>query len=218
MIEFHCFDPEVAEKWPIVPAHDIQFEWVKKAKQWYKENPREVMTTKCPGIFSLMSLGWIQRAYQDFEITPEIEGFYWKSKVDQTKQPGGNYTGPYIEGHTAEQLYQFKNWPANTHSSVIKIASPWMVKIPEGYSLLVMPIPYHDEVRFTAASGIIKGTNFLNVQMYWHCRDTTEVIKEGTPLNQMMLLKNEKVPSMIKVISEPDSSYQEKNNFPLIWK
>jgi hypothetical protein len=61
-----------------------------------------------------------------------------------------------------------------------------------------MPVSYNDDTRFTAATGILTYNNHLNIQLYWHCLDSTEVIKKGTPLCQYILLKNENVNFEIK--------------------
>ena len=81
-------------------------------------------------------------------------------------------------------------------ATMIKINSPWVVTVPKGYYLLCMPIPYSDDNRFTASMGLIDGDagiNFLNVQMFWHCLDSEEVIPAGTPLAQYFLIKKEDI-------------------------
>lgn len=205
MLKFYCFDPEVAKNMPIIPARDYDFEWVNKAKEYYLINNESVKTTKCPGIFSLISKGWIQRSYQDITIKTNNDGESFEFITeDQKKKRGGKYTNSYVNGHNKEQLQIFKAWQDNTLKTVLKIQSPWCVDIPKGYSLLMMPLPYSDDVRFTAASGLLKGKNFLNVQLYWHCKNSTELIKSGTPLNQMFLIKDESHDYSISVIDDID--------------
>ena len=204
MITFNCLLPHVAEKMPIIPAHQVDFEWVAKAKEIYatEQPPKEV--TKCPGIFSLLSTGWIHRTYMD--ITVETNGDYstfntWTEEDQFRATPAGNFLGEYVSFHGDHQ-FKFKDFPANTMRTLLKIQSPWFVDIPKGYSLLMMPIPYHDDVRFTPALGLLKGKNFLNVQMYWHCLKGKQFIKAGTPISQMVLIKDTSTAHTINVVDD----------------
>ena len=88
--------------------------------------------------------------------------------------------------------------------TVIKIQTPWFVEVPKGYSLLLMPLPYSDDKRFTAAMGLLRGNQPLNVQVFWHCLNSEEIIPAGTPLNQMILIKDQSVGYEINY--EPNSA------------
>jgi hypothetical protein len=205
MLKFYCFDPDVAKNMPIILAKDYKFDWVEKAKTYYNETNDEVRTTKCPGIFSLLGKGWIHRTYQDITIKTNGDGETFEYKTNnQTLKRGGKYTNGYVGYHTKEQLQIFKNWKDDTLKTMLKIQSPWCVDVPKGYSLLMMPLPYSDDVRFTAATGLLRGKNFLNVQLYWHCKNSVEVIKAGTPINQMVLIKDEPSDYDISVIEDID--------------
>lgn len=192
MIEFNCFIKDVLTDMPIVPTSQIDFKWVEAAHEHFKKS-QAPSTLKCPGIFSVLSKGWIQRTYQDITISTNGDGesFTSSTPIDQMNYDGGNYAGPYVARHTPDQLAAFKEFPPNTLKTLIKIHSPWFVKIPKGYSLLMMPIPYNDDCRFTALTGILKNNNWLIVQLYWHCLNSVEVIPKGTPINYMMLIKDE---------------------------
>ena len=191
-VKFYTFIPELIDIMPIVKASHKDFEWVKKAYEDYKVNPDpQGHTSKCPGILSIMNTGYIQKTYQDITITPSGDWFYWKTSIDQAASKFGDVINNYVSAHNPEQLYKFKQFPKNTLPTILKIQSPWFVEIPEGYSLLSMPIPYNDNVTFTAAAGIFKGNNFCNVQAYIHSLDTEIFIPKGTPLCQYILIKDE---------------------------
>lgn len=194
-IKFHCFIPEVLEKMPIVKSSQVSFDWVSRAREFYKEHQNlDSKTTKCPGIFSILGTGWIHRTYQDIMIETNGDGhsFSAATREDQIQLASGTHVGNYVSSHSPEQLQMFKPFTSETLASIIKIQSPWFVEIPDGYSLLMMPIPYPEDTRFTAATGLLRGNQFLNVQLYWHCLNSKEVIPAGTPLNQMILIKDDK--------------------------
>jgi hypothetical protein len=220
MLEFFCFDPEIAKKMPIVPMSTLKYDWITKAREHYKKHPEHVETTKCPGIMSIMNRGWTQRAYQDIiiETRDNLKSYIGYEKDRQIKKRGGKYMQDYVSGgHPADQMWSFrKEWPKETMHCIVKIQSPWFVKVPEGYSLLFMPVPYAEDVRFTAAPGFIKGNSFLNIQLFWHCTNSKEIIKAGTPLNQMILVKDEKVEMRQSVIEDIDSFMKEE--YPEVYK
>ena len=215
MLKFKCFIEGVAEKMPIIPTKEHSFEWFQKAREFYSQNKHlDFQTTRCPGIASIFTKGWIQKSYQDFVIKTngDEESFAWESEIDQHIEVKGIFFGDYVSFHSADQLADFKKFPPGTLKTMIKIHSPWFVEIPKGYSLLVMPVPYSDESRFTAATGILKGNQFLNVQLYWHCLNSTEVVKAGTPLNQMLLIKDDVIAYDIETIEDASDYLREKWN------
>jgi hypothetical protein len=73
-----------------------------------------------------------------------------------------------------------------------------------------MPIPYSDNVDFTSAVGILRGNSFLNIQLFWHCLKGVRTIKAGTPLHQMILIKDEKTDMNLELINNVDDFLNEK--------
>jgi len=204
-LKFYTFIPELIVDMPITKATHKDFEWVKKAYEDYRENSNmKSHTSKCPGILSIMNMGYIQKTYQDITIMPSGDGFYWKISINQAALKFGDVISNYVSEHTPEQLYKFKKFPKNTLPTILKIQSPWFVEIPEGYSLLSMPIPYNDNVTFTAATGILRGNNFCNVQVYVHSLNEEIFIPKGTPLCQYILIKDEPDTCELKVIESRD--------------
>jgi hypothetical protein len=202
MIEFHSLIPELVYDMPIEKAKISSFEWYNKIIQDYKNNnPKpNIHTSRCPGILNICNIGWVQRSYQDFVITTngDSKSFLWESEIDQKSLKHGELMRDYVSYHPAEHLFKFNQVKKDTLQTILKIQSPWLVKIPKGYSLLFMPIPYNDNNNFTAACGILKDSNFLNVQLFWHCLNDTIIIKKGTPLQQYVLIKDESIESVVK--------------------
>ena len=192
----------VAENMPIIPIKQYHFEWIERAKQFYAVNDYSVKTTKCPGILSILNKGWIQRSYQDIliETKGDNRDFNWKTPIDQATTKNGCAIGDYIHWHYQEQFDAFHPVRPGTLQTILKINSPWFVEVPKGYSLLMMPVPYNDDNRFTAATGLLRGNNFLNVQLFWHCTNSVERIPAGTPLNHMILIKDDTVDYHIETI------------------
>ena len=181
-------------------------EWYKKALDDFKNNKNQKHIAKCPGINSIVKTGWIQKTYQDIVVTTngDKKSFKVEVEIDQAKGPGGDCIGNYVNFITADVFSKFK--PANKFSmeTLIKIQSPWIVYIPEGYKLLVMPVAYSDQNLFTSTTGLLKGMNFLNVQLFWHNLNGTQKIKKGTPLSQYILVKDIDVKEEYKLADKKD--------------
>jgi predicted nucleotidyltransferase len=130
-----------------------------------------------------------------------------RSEVDQKKILGYDY----IHYHTFHQLKKFKDFRKDTLHTLIKIQTPWFVTVPKGYSLLCLPVPYNDDIRFTASTGVLKGCNDVNAQLFWHVKKGREVVKKGTLLAQYILIKDEEVDYTVSVANELDLKEREKS-------
>lgn len=203
MLEFYTLIPELIKDMPIEKARIKGFQWYKNMVDAYlASDPKpHIHTSRCPGILGICSMGWVQRTYQDFTITTNGDGksFEWHTQNDQKQLMYGELMENYISHHPPRQLFDFGQFKKDTLETIIKIQSPWTVKIPEGYTLLEMPIPYSDCNHFTSAIGVLKNYSFCNVQLFWHTLNEEVVIKKGTPLCQYLLIKDEEHEAVLKV-------------------
>lgn len=201
-IKFYSFIPEYTKNFPIRKISLGDYNWISRLKEDFILNTQqENHTAKCPGIMLMCKTGWVQTAYQDIEIETFGDGvdFNWKTEIDQSKiSEIGHILNNYVHYHTPDQFDKFKPLPNNTLKTILKINSPWFVEIPKGYSLLRLPVPYQDSDQFSVPSGILNYNNFLNVQLYWHCLKGKNTIKKGTPLCQLILIKNHELNYEIK--------------------
>lgn len=219
MLKFYAMNSEAIERNSLVRASKVSFKWTKDLRKYLDDNypidqyPKyPARTTKCPGIFAIMGTGWIMKSYIDFKIITNGDGKSFKAYAaeDITKFNNVRNFGEYVKNHPPEQLMQFKPTTIPTLGSVLKIQTPWMVEVPEGYALMMMPVPYSDETRFTAATGLLRGLNLLNIQMYWHCLNSEEVVSAGTPLNQMVLIKDQHVDYSMELMSKEQNNQHDQ--------
>ena len=190
---------------PIIPAKDLPLEWVKRAtahvkkEGLYDAHISKAHITRCPGIISSRTQGWIVRAHQDIEIEATEKDIVWRTPVDD-KRYSHDILEPTVNTFQDYVLHQFMiYWPRGAHAMVVKINTPWHVKIPRGYKMLQTMPAFGDENRFLTITGIVEeehGIVKLNFPMYWFDRGTT-LIKQGTPLAQLMVLKQDNVEAEI---------------------
>lgn len=198
MLKFHCLLPDVLNEMPIIRASEYTFDWINRYRKFAEDNNPNPSTLRCPSIAEIMGRGWVNRAHQDFtiETNGDTHTFYYDANLKDVE-----YNDSYISAHGGMQMADFRNMPKSTLNTIVKVNTPWVVSIPDGYALLTMPIPYGDENSFTAAIGTLRGIQPLNVQLYWHCLDGRVTIKKGTPLQQMILVKDEKVDYSIESVT-----------------
>jgi len=210
-VRFYSFIPEYTKNFPIRKISLGDYKWISKLKEDFMLDPQqENHTAKCPGIMLICKTGWVQTAYQDIEIETFGDGanFNWKTEINQAEIPEiGHILNDYVHYHTPDQFDKFKPLSDNTLKTILKINSPWFAEIPKGYSLLRLPVPYHDDDRFSIPPGILSYNNFLNIQMYWHRLNSKEVIKKGTPLCQLILIKNQEPNYEIKEFENLNQFY-----------
>ena len=158
----------------------------------------EISIKKCPGIVEYSRHGYIISAWQDIEITVDEAGenYVWRTPLNtydfSLDAPIKGATLPEVFLMKREAFYD--HFPReNTFKSVIKINTPWSVKMPKGYALLFAPVWYDNETRFEVIPGILNDpdNNYIHVQIYWHVIGRTEIIKAGTPLVKLIPVPDE---------------------------
>tara|TARA_B110000503_G_scaffold86108_1_gene131112 strand:+ start:511 stop:1206 length:696 start_codon:yes stop_codon:yes gene_type:complete len=204
---FYTEFPQLVKDYPIYPAKDYKRKWVKDCAanfiKYKKRFPNALTAAKCPGLRTVMESGYIVQNWFDFTI--ETSGDEYEFIVqypDSLKE--------YLEviGYDGLLINSFNtkfgpvNIPTyNNLGSIIKIWTPYHIEVPEGYSLSIQPIHYDDTPSFTACYGSLEaGMNVdFNVHVYWHEKNGKIFIPAGTPLCQVVLVKNQDSQMLINV-------------------
>lgn len=216
-IVFETLIPGMDKLMPIIPAKDYKHPWVDRALDNLaniRKNPnygmeRMVHTAKCPGIFKVQRHGWIVRTWQDIviETNGDRENFLWTTPIDQMKLNEEDY----VSSHPSDQFQEYMdNWPDNSIKTIIKIHTAWRCVVPKNYYLMLMPVTYSDESRFTTLPGFISremGPAHINIQMMWNVLQGKTLIKAGTPIAQLLLVPKEELEMEMKTIGKPANIY-----------
>ena len=207
---FYCLDKTVELAYPIISASEIELPWVKKSQDLFAQKRKNFSSTRhsgahmCSGIVNLMNMGWVLTAPHDFLIETKGDGvsFTWKSPAEDKKI-----------GHFGSSEYgDFAKLPINTLKTIIKVDTPWRFKAPKGWGLMMIPLQYIDEDRFSSAVGILNETqsNILNSILYWHDLKNETHIKAGTPLCQLIPIKlNDFKETIIRPPTKKEIEYEE---------
>jgi hypothetical protein len=189
LITFECDDEDLVKHFPPKPAKKL-------VPQWYKDTPlneSEVLgagpedkadTIKnCPPVTDYLTSGYIiPNAYQA-EIHPKIQN----GVVEHySKTPIPNYIGKH-------SYMQCPVHTAGLKQHFFKIANPWIVKTPPGYSCLFIQPVFHIEERFTLMSAIVDTDKHdMAVQFPgWAHSKESFTIMPGEPLMHVIPFKRD---------------------------
>jgi hypothetical protein len=224
-IKFYCSLPEIKEKYPITPAKDFNFNWFRNSALAFKKVSGEIGqktavtgAAKCPGIRPIMQNGVILRSWFDLTINTNKD----PNNFDFFIPPG---IGTYLQGRQFNK--KLVSWftpddqahatPVHESSlqTLIKITTPWSVAIPKGWKLLFMPIPYPDEPEFTAVHGMLSAGDYypINAIINVHRRPGELHIPAGTPLMQMIPVKDEDIAVDVLDMTEAVRNLELKNDY-----
>lgn len=218
-ITFFSTVPGLAETLPIIPARDLNLHWAKRARQDYIDTAKKQLGSlhiyQCPGIFDLLSTGYIIPMWHDviittngddrnFEFTiptPDLNELMGDKKQIIGKQESGIGT-----------LVPVRPWACD---SLLKINTPWHVIAPKGVKFLMIPIAYPDSFEFESSTGILDPSHSseINVQAFWNIKRGEHYLKAGTPLAQLIPLSSEEFKMECRDASTYDQLWLDKLKF-----
>lgn len=207
---FYSEYPEITDVYPIYPAKDYKRKWVKNcatAFQKYRKvtdgRATTLTATKCPGIRSVMEAGYIVQTWHDFTVETNADGFkiFYPSALDQTLE---KFKFANVKINTFDtHVGPMKIPTGRNHHHIFKIFVPYHFDIPEGYELLIMPVQYDDDPKFTACMGKAEGFQVdLNIHVFWHEKEGRVTIPAGTPLCQLVPVKKETVDFELRTVDD----------------
>ena len=214
---------------PIVPAIDVLPQWYKDKKLEHQldyspsQCPNEGErynavygkgkggTIKaCPAIFDSMIHGYIVPLWTDLYVEPSGESINGAS-IPMFSWHDGLY------GESAS-LPMIKTFPSETTEGIpgvegqltFKIDSPWLLKTPVGYSTLIVPPLNNKNLMFEVISGVIHSDVFssmVSLPFLWKGpADFKGIIKQGTPMIQLIPFKREEFQHEIGVTTQEDTA------------
>jgi hypothetical protein len=217
-ITFVSLIPGVADAVPVYEAKHIDHQWIKTARQDYKNRKQQdgpfnhIM--QCPGIFDLYNYGYIVPMWHDclIETIGDKTTYKWAIPhdegltIDGIKAPLGSHEPDIV-----------KNLPSPHYSldGVIKFNTPWRIIAPKGIKLLMLPIAYPDSFEFESTIGLLDPgiSNEINVQVKWNVLNARHQMKLGTPLCHIIPLTDKKLDLEVRDANEQDFKWEKKKQY-----
>ena len=192
---FFSLHPGVHTLHPITKAAELDRDWVGKERDDYRERLGKCPFNKvlqgeqhhpnsigrCPAINSIMRTGYIVYAPADFKVHTNGDGH----TILFTTTPFQLPTAPYVTLHEDNvSKWLMDSTKDTTIDQVIKINTPWRVQADDDVLFLQTKVPFVNETRFSAISGILdpRTAYEINVQLFWHVLKGDETVRAGTPL------------------------------------
>jgi len=201
-IRFFCELDEVKERYPIISAQKIKFDWFKTSAKNFKhmadtKGAYEQISgvVKCPGVSPIMKKGYIVQSWFDLTIRFHDDGFEYfipEGILSYLKEKGFKKT--LVNGFNNAEPAHATPIPESQFQGLLKITTPWSVSIPKGWELLLQPIPYPDDINFSAVHGILEHGDFYHLNAIIRCNQYHRefTIPAGTPLFQIIPIKTTK--------------------------
>jgi len=183
---------------PIQPASHFVPERFSNMPLFYDKQEKMIDSGKtikaCPGISEYFGLGWVMPAWCDVEMYPQPDGSVRARYSDPT------YTHAI---HPAEQVGNFMEKTFKIRQSV-KLDNPWHTYTAKGWSLLYLPMMYHEEQNWGILPGIIDHdlgpvVSPINIMLK---EQKITLIKQGDPLCQVIPIYREPVSARTGKIRE----------------
>jgi hypothetical protein len=200
VITFSCSKWAVRKYAPILPASNFYPpEWRQIPNNEIKpfEDPEggELKSIKlCPAVNDYIGAGYVIPAWCDIEIS-----FVDDDVVVKYSDP--DYR---LQTHLPEQLEPLLKNKFKSRID-IKLSNPWAIHTKPGYSLMWLPMLYHD-TNYQAMPGIldtdlILNDNPINIMLK---EEKTTLIKLGDPLVQVIPFKRETITAESREFTEAD--------------
>ena len=219
-ITFFSTMPGVADVFPVVEAKTYRPNWIAQARNSYLKTQEESNGNKfshiyrCPGIFDIMSTGYLVTLPWDvtIETNGDGEGFRWTLPTADLPKLAGT---PLVGIHTAANILECLPPRPGCLQSIIKFNTPWHVVAPPGVRFIAMPVPYTDSFEFEHNHGILDPgySTEINPQVWWKVLNGKHTIKAGTPMMQLIPLTEEKFKLKVQDATEKEIAWAKKKEY-----
>jgi hypothetical protein len=161
------------------PARKLMPEWYKKLEP--RIEGKNVLTNatvkRCAPFLDAMSIGWIIPLAADIEFISNADATGITYKWTYHRQLVENHLPGQVAGHPEQP------------KPPMKFLNYWLIKVPKDYSLLFMPPLNRPDPRFECISGLVdmdRYPEFINFPFFFKERNYTGILKQGTPLVQVI--------------------------------
>ena len=169
------------------PAQHFIPSWYKKMEAFPHKN--EAGTLKaCIPLRDAMTSGYIIPLWQDFYFNVDTENE--ENNLSANFMDDNYALADHGSGQVAGSRYDSYTFGA----APMKFINPWVIKTPPGWSCIISQPFNHGEDRFEIPTSIVDTDTYhtnINFPFFWLKDKYDDVIKQGTPLVQVIPFKRE---------------------------
>lgn len=206
-IRFYPFNASTAEFAPVpIPASRQLPEWYRKQPGIIKNDLAfqngvvNATVKKCMPVFDLLSAGYLIVAPCDIHIdATDAEKLSYSIPL-AIKQ----FQSDIFASHAPEQYDSYPIDASKYHKTLLRVMPFWSVSTPPGYSTLFAQPFHREDSELFAMSAIVDTDKFISEGhlSFLVKKDFSGVIKQGTPLVQVIPFKREDWESEIVSVEE----------------
>lgn len=178
---------------PIQRSNKFLPNWYKEM-QLGKEELHNINAKNCPAIQDIVSTGFIIPLWSGFrfETTEDVENNTITQNwyMTATEYGDGSKIEEWIGKHSYKQSIGM-DYGKLAEGTTLKLHSPYIFEIPDGYNLLFTDPFYHFKKQITCLSGIVEADKWGDVAFPFAINQSNFYIKAGTPLIHCYLYKRE---------------------------
>jgi dUTPase len=171
----------------------------------YGDGPGAIKT--CPGTTDLAHLGVTFPLWADFRcrMGPEGNLEYELNIAREDNSPGvAGLMQEFTFGQTGPCPWTDLRDKSIEQAGYIKIVSPYYIKTPKGYSILITGHPMYPRKEFVVVPGIVNTDSYHTVNVVLNVLTPNEFyVAQGTPIAQVIVFKRS---DNVKEIIEGDES------------
>jgi hypothetical protein len=187
---------------------------------WYKKTPSVInnggiahgelglTVKKCMPIFDLMTAGYMITLPCDVYVdATNPERLNWSI-------PNGilSYQADMFAVHAKDQ---YRNMPVDKaiyHEDLLRIFPFWAVGTPKGYSAIFLQPPFLDNSPLNAVQAIVDTDSFITDGhlSFWVKKDLKGIIKQGTPLLQVIPFKRDDWQKEVIPVEESEKLFEKQ--------
>jgi hypothetical protein len=174
---------------------------------WYRHLPQRIdnltklensTVKRCAPVLDAFCMGWIIPLAADVEFcsNEDASGVTWKT----------NYYREIISTHAPQQVSSNTAPHPELPKPPLKWLNYWHIKLAPGYSALFTPPLNRADHRFECFSGVVDAgyEEFINFPFWFKQPNYTGIIKQGTPLVQVIVVKKEQFEEQVRVMTPED--------------
>jgi hypothetical protein len=182
-------------------------QWWRNASYEYpdadKYFPKSRNVKQCPAFPDLFASGYILPMWADTTL------FYDSDTGKSSVRCGAEWSSFGIDVFSKDKFidhvgYRYKGIEA---TAVFQFHSPWIVKVPKGYSVLQLPLFYEIDREYSALPGVFDGyiSEQKQIEIAYFGKNKEIFIKKGTPLVQYIPYKRTKLNLNVRELTDEDS-------------
>ncbi len=190
-----------------MPSNKFIPQWWRDAVYEYPDadryRPKARNVKQCPAFPDLFASGYILPMWADTTIFYDNETDQWSYRC------GAEWSSFGIDIFTKDKFvdvvpYKYKGMKV---TAVFQFHSPWIVKVPKGYSVFQLPLFYENDREYSALPGIFDGyiSEQKQIEIAYFGNKKEIFIKKGTPLVQYVPYKRSKLDLNVRELTEEDS-------------